>query len=77
MKGLYGAEIKWRVVKILEKKPSKPQEYSDNVKNRVKMKMMDERRDAILGKYRKELLEKYPYTIYHDRVKDIDPLNIP
>jgi hypothetical protein len=77
IKGFYGAEIKWRVVKILEKKPAKNEGYSDNVKNHVKMKITEERRNKALDKYRKELLRKYPYTIYRDRIEDIDPLDIP
>ena len=77
MKGFYGTGIKWRVVRILEKKPGKNEGYSDNVKNHVKMKITEERRNAILDKYSKELLTKYPHTIYRDRIRDIDPLNLP
>jgi hypothetical protein len=47
------------------------------MENRVKGKMVAERRDALLEKYGKELLEEYPYEIYADRIKDIDPLDIP
>jgi hypothetical protein len=31
----------------------------------------------LIDRYGKELLKKYHYQIYPDRIKDIDPLNIP
>jgi len=77
IKGFYGEGLKWRIVKILEKKPGATKEYSDDMKGRVKWRMVSEQRDAILEKYRKELLEKYKYDIYTDNLKDFDPLNIP
>jgi hypothetical protein len=64
-------------VKILEKKPAQVKEYTDDMKNNIKYRMMDEQRDTILAKYRKELLAKYSHEIYAERIKDIDPLNIP
>jgi hypothetical protein len=39
--------------------------------------MSDEKRSSAFAKYRQELLEKYPHQIYADRIKNIDPLNIP
>ena len=77
VKGFYGDGLKWRIVKILEKKPAMLKEYSDDMKGRVRSRMMDEQRNVILEKYRKELLEKYSYEIYAENIKDIDPLNIP
>jgi spore coat protein CotF len=47
------------------------------MKDRVKSKILGEQRNALLEKFSKELLEKYKYEIYADRIKDIDPLNIP
>jgi hypothetical protein len=47
------------------------------MKNRAKWKMMDERRQAVLADYRKQLLRKHSYEIYADRIKDINPLDIP
>ena len=76
VKGFYGDGLKWRIVKILEKKPAQVKEYSDGMKGRVKSTMMDEQRNTILAKYRKELLEKYSYEIYAERIKDIDPLEL-
>ena len=43
----------------------------------IKSTIMSERSKALVDQYGKELLEKYSYQIYADRIKDIDPLNIP
>ena len=77
VKGFYGDEVKWRIVKILEKKPGEVKEYSSDMNNSIEMKILDERRDEAREKYRKELLKKYSYEIYDERIRDIDPLNIP
>ena len=77
VKGFYGEIVKWRIVKILEKNPGKAAEYSDDMRDRIKRKMVSERGNALLENYGKELLEKYKYEIYADRIKDIEPLNIP
>jgi peptidyl-prolyl cis-trans isomerase C len=77
IKGFYSEGLKWRIVKILEKKPAEIKEYSADMKNRIKWRMMGEQKETILADYRKELLQKYPYKIYVDRIKDIDPLDIP
>ncbi len=77
VKGFYGNIVKWRIVKILEKNPGKVGEYSSDMKDNIKWKMVGEQRIALLEKYGKELLEKYTYEIYADRISDIDPLNIP
>lgn len=77
VKGFYRAGLKWRIVKILEKNPGTVKEYSSDMENRVKSRMVDEQRNALLEKYSKELLGKYPYEIYADRIKDIKPLDIP
>lgn len=77
IKGFYREGFKWRIVKILEKNPGEVKEYSSDMENRVKWRMVGEQRNALLEKYGKELLGKYPYEIYADRIKDIDPLDIP
>ena len=75
IKGFYRDGIKWRIVKILEKKPAELQEYSDDIKERAKWQMVSEKRDAMLAQYGKELLEKHSYQVYPDRIKDINPLD--
>ncbi len=84
IKGFYGGgtpqggnPINWRVVRVLEKKPAELKEYSSDMKDQVKWRLLDGKRRAALAKYQEELLEKYPHTIYADRIKDIDPLDIP
>lgn len=77
LKGFYDQGVKWRVVKILEKKPAQVKEYAPEMESRVKGRIMDERRKKLLAQYNDELLRKYPFQIYADRIKDIDPLNVP
>jgi hypothetical protein len=77
IKGFHSEGIKWRIVKILEKKPATVTEYSADNKRRIESKMLDQQRDTTLKKYRKDLLEKYSYEIYADKIRDIDPLDIP
>ncbi|MBW8040204.1 MAG: hypothetical protein FVQ85_09420 [Planctomycetes bacterium] len=77
LKGFYGTEMKWRIAKILEKKPGVLKEYSDDMKRNIEMKMIEEQRYTTLRKYRQELLEEYSYQIYAERIRDIDPLDIP
>ncbi len=76
-KGFYRSGVNWRIVKILEKSPGELVGYSSDMDNRIKEKMMGEQREAIFEKYCSELLKKYTYQIYADKIKDIDPLDIP
>ncbi len=76
LRGFYGSGIKWRVVKILEKTPAKPQAYSEQVANNVKWALMGEQRQRLLEDYREELLKKCLPEIFRDRIKDMDPLEI-
>jgi len=77
IKGFYQNSIKWRIVKILEKKPGKVKGYSTDMERRAKERMLSEQREALLAQYGKELLKKYLYKVYAERIKDIDPLDIP
>ena len=76
IKGFYNRQIKWRIVKILEKKPGEIKEYSKDMDNRIKNAIISERREAIITEYGRELLKKYKYKIYTERIKNIDPLDI-
>ena len=76
VKGPSRGGVKWRIVKILEKKPAIMREYSSKMKNKVKNTLRNERREAVLTEYGKELLEKYPYQIYAERIADIHPYNL-
>ena len=77
IKGFYRGQIKWRIVKILEKNPGEIKDYSANMNNRIKDFIMSERREVLLANYQSELLKKYPHEIYPEKIKDIDPLDIP
>jgi hypothetical protein len=70
-------QIKWRVVKILEKTPAKVKEYSSGVERDVRNRMMQVEREAIMAGLQQDLLDKFPYKIYSERLKDFDPLDIP
>ena len=76
IKGFNNRQIKWRIVKILEKNPGEIKEYSDDMNTRIKNIIMNERREAIIDEYGRRLLKKYPYEIYTNRIKNIDPLDI-
>ena len=77
VKGFYRQGISWRIVKILEKVPGEEKQYSANMEGQVKSRMMSEQNKALIAQYGKELLSKYPHQIYADKIKDIDPLDIP
>lgn len=77
VKGFFRQGISWRIVKILEKAPGQEKPYSTNMEGQIKSRMMSEQNKALIAQYGKELLSKYPYQIYADKIKDIDPLNIP
>ena len=43
----------------------------------IKSTINSERNEVLMEQYRKELLEKYTYEIYADKIKGINPLDIP
>ncbi len=77
VKGFHRGDIKWRIIKILEKNPGKVKGYSSDIEQRIKERIVNEQRNALLAKYGNELLKKYPYKVYTEQIKDIDPLDIP
>jgi hypothetical protein len=77
VKGFYQQGIKWRIVKILEKTPGQEKPYSSSMESQIRSRMMNEQFKALIAQYGKELLSKYPYQIYDDKIKDINPLDIP
>ena len=77
IKGFYRTGVNWRIVKILEKNPGTLTGYSEDMESRVKEKMMSEQREAVFERYGNEVLKKYTYQIYAEKIKDIDPLDIP
>ncbi len=77
LKGMYGDGFKWRIVKILEKNQGTIPDFSERAANHAKSIVQAQRRLALMEKYCKELLGKYSYKIYAERIKDINPLDIP
>jgi len=69
-------EIRWRVVKILKKEPGAPNSFKKSAYE-VKRNIKRQRREALLAKHRSELLLKCSYKLYRDRIKGIDPFEIP
>jgi hypothetical protein len=85
MKGFYdvrkgrrrSVEIKWRVVKILVKEPGAPREFNKSVAGEVKRIIRKIRSDAHRAKVADEYLKKFEHKMYPDRIKGIDPFEIP
>ena len=76
IRGFYSDGVRWRIVKILEKKPAKVQPYSQSLETRVKWAMLGERGRNALNAYGQQLLGKYPYEIFRDSIAGMDPLEI-
>ncbi|GEM_PF-349647 len=76
VKGFYQQGISWRIVKIMEKVPGKEKLYSTNMDGQIRSRIMSEQNKALIARYGKELLSKYPHQIYADKIKDIDPLGL-
>jgi hypothetical protein len=57
--------------------PNETELYGYVVEWRNALSAFEKGKNALLEKYGKSLLEKYKFEIYEDRIKDIDPLNIP
>lgn len=76
VKGFYGSGAKWRIVKILEKMPAKPQAYSEQLANSLKWILVGERQRRALAEYRAQLLQKYPPEIFTEKIKDMDAVQI-
>ncbi|MEJ2646941.1 MAG: peptidylprolyl isomerase [Sedimentisphaerales bacterium] len=68
--------LNWRIVKILAKNQGKLQDFSPDLENNIKYLIMTEQADKGFADYCMERLKKYPYEIYKDKVKDIDPTNV-
>jgi peptidyl-prolyl cis-trans isomerase C len=68
-------QIKWRIVKVVEKKPGELREYSSGVERDVRGTIRGQQREAIMDACREGLFEKYPYKIYTKKLKGIDPFD--
>jgi len=77
LKGFYGQGIQWRLVKILEKTPGQVKQYSPDLEPQIKNRIISERGKNLVDQYGRELLKKYSFQAYPEKIKDVDPLNIP
>jgi hypothetical protein len=77
MKGFFDPRVKWRVVKVLEKKPAALRPYDPaSMKAYIQESEMIERGEVIRRDLEKRMLAKYPYEVYGDKIKDIQPLDV-
>jgi hypothetical protein len=76
IKGFFDPRIKWRIVRVLEKKPATPMVYSDSIKGAVQQAFMMERFATLRQDLEKQTLAKYPHEVFAEKIKDIDPLEV-
>ncbi|MEN6578528.1 MAG: peptidyl-prolyl cis-trans isomerase [Phycisphaerales bacterium] len=76
LRGFYNSGVAWRVVKVQEKTPAQAQPFSEQLANNIKWVLYAEWRQQAMKEYEQTLLEKHPYEIFSDRLKDLDPLEI-
>jgi len=74
--GLRAGGLKWRVVKVKEKKPGTPAAF-ENAKGMIKGDLYEQRHKARLDQVRADLLRKYPHKVFADRLSAFDPRNVP
>jgi hypothetical protein len=74
--GLRAGGLKWRVVKVKEKKPGSPAAF-ENAKGMIKGELSEQRHKALLDRVRAELLRGYPHQVFADRLPAFDPRNVP
>ena len=77
VRGTHNNEFKWRIVKILEKHPGTIPQFSEKLADQVKRAIQAKQRQTLLDNYNAQLLKKYTHKIYPERIKDINPLDIP
>jgi len=78
IKGLFsGNSVKWRIVKVLDKDAGDPPTLDDQTRNRVKWKLWADRRLRAFDRVKADLLSRYDYTLYEDRLAAIRPLDLP
>ena len=76
IKGFNTKGLNWRIVKILEKNSGTLQEFSSNLENNIKSLIIDGQGNKKFTDYCLEILKKYPYEMYPDKIEDIDLTNI-
>ena len=76
MRGFYGRGVRWRILRVLEKTPPEVQPFSEQLGNSIKWALYGQWRQQAVSECEQKLLEKYPYEVFSNRIKDLDPLEI-
>jgi hypothetical protein len=74
IQGFSRGELKWRVLKVLEKKEGKPPTFESRSPDGIYSEIYDERKKAILTPYQDELLKKYDHRIFGSRLSAFNPV---
>lgn len=74
LQGFSRNEIKWRVLKILEKKEGKPVTPESRGPDGVHSEIYQQRKEAVLKPYQDELLKKYDHKVLKSRLAAFNPI---
>jgi hypothetical protein len=74
IQGFSRGELKWRVLKVLEKKEGKRPTFESRSPDGIYSEIYDHRRKAILRPYQDELLKKYDHKIFGSRLSAFNPV---
>lgn len=74
--GLREGGLRWRVVRIKEKRPAKPVEF-ENAKSMLSEGILEQRNRARLDRVRADLLANIPHQVFADRLPAFDPMKVP
>jgi hypothetical protein len=74
IQGFYRGDLKWRVVKVIEKIPGQPVTLQMNTSDGIYSEIYNHRKEAILKPFQDELLKKYKHTVFESRLKSFDPI---
>ena len=74
--GLREGGLRWRVVRVREKRPAKPVEL-ENAKAMIRDGLLEQRNRARLDQVRADLLANIPHQVFADRLPAFDPMKVP
>ncbi|MCF7975112.1 MAG: peptidyl-prolyl cis-trans isomerase [Phycisphaerae bacterium] len=74
IQGFYRGELKWRMIKVLEKIDGQPVTLEMNTSDGIYSEIYNQRKEAVLKSFQDGLFLKYDYKIFGSRLKSFDPL---
>ncbi|NQV34503.1 MAG: peptidyl-prolyl cis-trans isomerase [Phycisphaeraceae bacterium] len=74
IQGFSRNDLKWRVVKILEKKEGKPVTPESRGPDGIHSEIYQQRKEAALKPYQDELLRKYDHKVFKSRLAAFNPV---